>query len=114
MKGLPVCEFLAERGDGEGADPGAAFELVCGAGRDRAADDPVAGRLPGVAGGGEGGGLARAGGGDDDIDPASGGGEDADHPSLFVTEVGVAAGGCDEVLAGRPRRHSRSHARRSR
>ena len=99
VKGLSVGEFLAERGDGEGADPGPAFELVCCAGGYCAADDPVAGGAPGVVGCGECGGLAGAGGGDDDVDAASGGGEDAGHPSLFVTEVGVAAGSCDEVRA---------------
>ena len=70
----------------DGGDAGVVLELLGGPGGERAADHPVARRLPRVAGGGEGEGLAGAGDALDDLDAVARRADRAHHRLLLVGE----------------------------
>ncbi len=72
--------------DGGGGDAGVVLKLLGGACGERAADDPVARCLPGVAGGVQGEGLAGAGNAFDDVDTGAGATDRAHHRLLLAAQ----------------------------
>jgi hypothetical protein len=74
-------------GEGLGGHAGRGAEGASGFAFDGGADDPPAGGLPGVAGGGHGGGLAGAGPADGALDAVPAGAEGAHEVALLVGQL---------------------------